>query len=110
MRKESVKKSNMRVSICESDREEKPEENKLKKLTKYGYGTGHIINDMSGSLWFSLLLLYYVDVIKIGGIYAGIIMSVGQVASGLSTIAVGILVEKKTPFRIWTNYGKRKVN
>ena len=46
------------------------EEMQLKKVTKYGYGAGHIINDMANSLWFSLLLLFYVDVIKLGGIYA----------------------------------------
>lgn len=84
---------------------------KMNILTKYGYGTGHIINDMSGSLWFSLLLLFYLDVIKIGPISAGIIMSVGQIASGVSTVVIGVLIEKKIPsFSLWISYGKRKVH
>ena len=96
-----------KVSICEDHKGE--ELNALNRVTKYGYGTGHIINDMSGSLWFSLLLLFYMDVVKIGAIYAGIILSVGQVSSGISTVVVGVLIEKKMPFRLWATYGKRKV-
>ena len=45
--------------------ESQPE--KLKRAIKYGYGTGHIMNDMCTSLLYSYQLLYYERVLKLGG-------------------------------------------
>ena len=82
---------------------------KVKRLTKYGYGTGHIMNDMATSLWYTYLLLFYMDVIKLGPIYAGIILLVGQIADGIATVVVGILSDRETNFGLCLRYGKRKV-
>ena len=83
--------------------------NTVNCLTKYGYGAGHIMNDMCASMWFTYLLLYYMNVVELGPIYAGIILLSGQVADGIATVLVGILVDIKTPFRLCIFYGKRKV-
>ena len=85
------------------------ETEKLKRVTKYGYGTGHIMNDMCASLWFTYLLLYYEKVINLGAVYAGIILLVGQIADGIATIVVGILSDRETNLSVCLNYGKRKV-
>lgn len=81
---------------------------KAEKLTQYGYGTGHIMNDMAGSLEKGFLLLFFVDVLQLGPIYAGIILSIGQVTCGISAVVVGILIDK-TNFKLCNMYGKRKV-
>ena len=85
------------------------ETEKMNRATKYGYGTGHIMNDMCASLWFTYLLLYYEKVINLGAVYAGIILLVGQIADGIATIVVGILSDRETHLRVCLNYGKRKV-
>jgi len=84
------------------------ETEKMNRATKYGYGTGHIMNDMCASLWFTYLLLYYEKVINLGAVYAGIILLVGQIADGIATIVVGILSDRETNLRVCLNYGKRK--
>ena len=86
------------------------ETEKINRATKYGYGTGHIMNDMCASLWFTYLLLYYEKVINLGAVYAGIILLVGQIADGIATIIVGILSDRETNLKVCLNYGKRKVS
>jgi Na+/melibiose symporter-like transporter len=82
---------------------------KVRRLTKYGYGTGHILNDMCASLWFTYLLLFYMNVIKLGAINAGIILLAGQIADGIATVVVGIVSDRKTNFGFCVRYGKRKL-
>ena len=81
----------------------------VKRLTKLGYGTGHIMNDMIAYLGYTYALLFYMNVIKIGRLYAGIIVLVGQIIDGISTVAVGILSSRETNFGFCIRYGKQKV-
>ena len=82
---------------------------KVNRLTKYGYGTGHIMNDMCNALYFTYLLLFYMNVVKLTPVYAGIIMLVGQIADGIATVVVGILQDRASNFGLCIRYGKRKV-
>ena len=34
----------------------------LTKKQKFGYGTGHVLNDLCASMWFSYLLIFFHDV------------------------------------------------
>ena len=81
----------------------------VKKLTKFGYGNGHVLNDVCASMWFSYLLLYFHNVIHLDNFYAGLIILVGQIADGIFTILVGVLLDRKINFWICNNYGTRKV-
>ena len=83
---------------------------KVGRLTKYGFGTGHISNDIASSLYFAYALLYYTNVVQLGPVYCGIILLVNQFADGIGTVVFGILIDKKAPFRVCTIYGKRKVD
>ena len=82
---------------------------KVNRLTKYGYGTGNITNDMCNALYFTYLLLFYMNVVKLTPVYAGIIMLVGQIADGIATVVVGILQDRASNFGLCIRYGKRKV-
>ena len=85
------------------------EKAKLKPLAKYGYGTGHVLNDMCASMWFTYMLLFFHIVIKLDNFYSGLIVLGGQIADGLSTVLVGILSDKDSKFWLCVHYGKRKV-
>ena len=87
--------------------ESQPE--KLKRAIKYGYGTGHIMNDMCTSLLYSYQLLYYERVMKLGSFHAGLILLVGQIADGIATVLVGNLSDRETISTLCLKYGKRKV-
>ena len=82
---------------------------KVKPLAKYGYGTGHVLNDMCASMWFTYMLLFFHNVIKLDNFYSGLIVLVGQIADGLSTVLVGVLSDKDSKFWLCVHYGKRKV-
>ena len=82
---------------------------KVTTRTKLGYGTGHILNDMCASMWFTYLLLSLHGVIQLDNFNAGLIVLVGQIADGVSTVLVGVLSDKDIHFGLCTHYGKRKV-
>ena len=80
------------------------------KLKRYGFGTGHVMNDMAGSLFNAYALLYFTNVVELGPIYCGIIFTACQITDGLSTVVVGALIDKNAPFMLCQIYGKRKVD
>ena len=41
---------------------------------KVAYGTGHIMNDMCASMWFTYLLIYFHSVLRFDNTLAGLIM------------------------------------
>ena len=86
------------------------EEGSLKLLTKLGYGTGHVLNDMCASMWFTYLLLFFHNVIQLSNFNAGMLVLVGQVADGIATVVVGILSDQEHNIWVYSHYAKRKVS
>ena len=78
-------------------------------VTKLGYGTGHILNDMCASMWFTYMLLFFHNVIRLSNTNAGLIVLIGQIADGISTVLVGVFSDQDHDIWIYINYGKRKV-
>ena len=81
----------------------------MKLVTKIGYGTGHILNDMCASIWFTYLLLFFHDVIRLSNFNGGMIVLSGQISTGMSTVLVGALSDQEHDIWIYARYGKRKV-
>jgi len=80
----------------------------LKFRTKYGYGIGHIIAEMCMALWYSYLVLYYQQVIRINPINVGYIFLVGQVFDAIGVVSVGVLSDRDIKSWLCVRYGKRK--
>ena len=78
-------------------------------VTSLGYGTGHILNDMCASMWFTYMLLFFHNVIQLSNTNAGLIVLIGQIADGISTVLVGVLSDQEHNIWIYTRYGKRNV-
>ena len=66
---------------------------KVPALTKFGYATGHVMNDMCAAMWFTYTLLFFEKVLGINKDSAGTIMLIGQIIDGLATVFVGICVD-----------------
>jgi len=66
------------------------------------------MNDMVASMWFSYLLLFFHRVLGFSNHLAGIVMVVGQVADGLSTVFVGYFQDKGKDCWLCRVYPKRK--
>lgn len=72
---------------------------------KLGYATGHYLNDLCASMWFTYFLLYFHSVLGFNSFYAGLLLLVGQVADGVCTPLVGYESDRHPGIR---SYGRRK--
>ena len=65
----------------------------LRGLLVVAYGVGHHLNDLCAACWFTYLLLYLKSsVVGMGEVHAGFVLLSGQIADGLTTPAVGLLI------------------
>lgn len=81
-----------------------PEEVKgtLSRSRQFGYGVGHVLNDLCAACWFSYLLVYLSKVALLSDTQTGLLMLIGQVADGLATPIVGFLSDRTT-----SHHGRR---
>lgn len=82
----------------------KPPLGHLPIYRKLAYGVGHVFNDMTASMWFTYLLLFYHMVVRINNTYAGLLLLIGQVVDALATPIIGFLCD-----RTRIRYGRRKI-
>jgi len=75
---------------------------------KLGFSLGHVLNDMCASMWFTYLLLYFNKVLEFSNIYSGILMLIGQLADGFSTVFVGVFADKGIDLYLCNKLGQRK--
>lgn len=80
---------------------------KLSKKTLICYGFGHMLNDLTSSMWFSYLLIFFHYVLNFTCSISGVMLLIGQVADGLATPLVGILSDKGAGHWL-CKYGHRK--
>lgn len=62
---------------------------KLPVTQRIGYSIGHVLNDLTASMWFSYLIIYFHQVKKFNNILAGLLMLIGQVSDALFTPFIG---------------------
>ena len=78
----------------------------VSKCSKFAYSVGHVLNDLSASMWFSYLLVFYHRVVTFSNASAGYLLLIGQVADAISTTFVGFESDRtRTGF---FHYGRRK--
>lgn len=77
----------------------------LSHCNKFSYGVGHVLNDLTASMWFSYLLVFLHQVNNFHNILAGNLMLIGQVSDALFTPFIGL--ESDRTSGIW-KLGRRK--
>ncbi len=78
----------------------------VSKKSKFAYSVGHVLNDLSASMWFSYLLVFYHRVVNFSNASAGYLLLIGQVADAISTTFVGFESDRTRTGLF--NYGRRK--
>lgn len=73
---------------------------------KLCYGVGHVLNDLSASMWFSYLIIYFHRIVMFENAASGYMMLLGQIADAVSTVFVGFESDKTE--KGFFNYGRRK--
>ena len=81
---------------------------KVPILVKLAYGTGHILNDMCASMWFTYLLIYFHKVLNFDHVIGGALLTIGQAADGLSTLFIGSVSDRDSGLAFCSRYGNRK--
>ena len=82
---------------------------RLSWRTKIGFGNGHVLNDMFGSMWYSYTLLYFNRVLRLDNTSSGVIVLIGQIADALFTALAGVLSDLDYDFSLCIFLGKRQV-
>ncbi|XP_075706083.1 major facilitator superfamily domain-containing protein 12 [Rhinoderma darwinii] len=72
---------------------------------KLSYATGHYLNDLCASMWFTYFLVYFHSVLGFDSFSAGLLLLVGQLADGICTPLVGYESDRHSGIR---SYGRRK--
>ncbi|KAM4810171.1 major facilitator superfamily domain-containing protein 12 [Rhinophrynus dorsalis] len=72
---------------------------------RLSYATGHFLNDLCASMWFTYFLLYFHSVLGFDSFYAGLLLLVGQIADGICTPLVGYESDRHAGL---LSYGRRK--
>jgi len=78
----------------------------LTPVKKLSYGVGHVLNDLTASMWFSYLLIYLHRVIGFNNRLAGYMMLIGQLADAIATVFVGFESDRSVSGLF--GYGRRK--
>ncbi|XP_040178508.1 major facilitator superfamily domain-containing protein 12 [Rana temporaria] len=77
----------------------------LPLLQRFSYATGHFLNDLCASMWFTYFLVFFHSVLGFSSSNAGILLMVGQVADGLCTPLIGYESDR---YGGNLRYGRRK--
>lgn len=75
---------------------------------KLAYGVGHFLNDVCATVWFSYTLLFFQRVLCFPSHLAGAVVLTGQLADGVSTVVIGLMVDRESRSNC-CHYGKRKL-
>ncbi|KAM9761892.1 major facilitator superfamily domain-containing protein 12 [Menidia menidia] len=82
-----------------------PADRSLSACGRLCYATGHFLNDLCASMWFTYLLVYLHSVLGLRSTYAGVLLLIGQVADGICTPLVGYESDRTEGL---LKHGKRK--
>jgi hypothetical protein len=65
---------------------------KLSWRTRISFSVGHVLNDLTASMWFTYLLVFFHLVLRFDNSLSGIVLLIGQIADGIATPFVGLQV------------------
>lgn len=72
---------------------------------RLGYSIGHVLNDLTASVWFSYLIVYFHQVMNFNNNLAGYLMLIGQVSDAMFTPFIGYESDRTRGF---CGLGRRK--
>ncbi|XP_050402518.1 major facilitator superfamily domain-containing protein 12 [Patella vulgata] len=77
----------------------------LKKVQRFTYSVGHVLNDLCASMWFSYLLIFFHQVKLFNNGLAGNLMLIGQISDAVCTPFIGFESDRTSGI---LGLGKRK--
>ena len=78
---------------------------KLSFVQKFAYSVGHVLNDLTASMWFTYMIIYFHQVKNFDNGLAGNLVLIGQVSDAIFTPFIGYESDRT---KGWLKLGKRK--
>lgn len=78
---------------------------RLSFIQKFSYSVGHVLNDLTASMWFTYMIIYFHQVKDFDNNLAGYLVLLGQISDGLFTPFIGYESDR---VKGCGNLGKRK--
>jgi len=75
---------------------------------KFGFALGHVLNDVCACMGITYGLVFFHKVLQFNHMYAGLLVLIGQIADGFSTVFVGIFSDKGDNLWLCDQFGQRK--
>lgn len=77
----------------------------LPLVQKFAYSVGHVLNDLTASMWFTYMIIYFHQVKKFNNALAGDLVLIGQISDAVFTPFIGYESDR---VKGCCNMGKRK--
>jgi Na+/melibiose symporter-like transporter len=77
----------------------------LSNCQRLSYGVGHVLNDLTASMWFSYMLVFLHQVNKFNNSLSGILILIGQISDAVFTPFIGFESDRTSGIK---KIGKRK--
>lgn len=84
---------------------EKSKGGQLSFLQKFAYSVGHVLNDLTASMWFTYMIIYFHQVKKFNNSLSGDLVLIGQISDAIFTPFIGYESDR---VKGCCNMGKRK--
>ena len=82
-----------------------PSDGHLPFVQKLSYSVGHVLNDLTASMWFTYMIIYFHQVKDFDNGLAGDLVLIGQISDAIFTPFIGYESDRTNGF--W-KMGKRK--
>ena len=66
----------------------------------FSFAQGHVMNDMCAACWFTYLLVFLMESVRLTATNAGIVLISGQIADAIATSVVGVISDNTKPLEI----------
>ncbi|KAF2906154.1 hypothetical protein ILUMI_00022 [Ignelater luminosus] len=96
------------ITLINNNNDEKVYHPELSSTLQFGFGVGHVLNDIYTALWLSYFIVYLTKVRKFVNSEAGFLMLLGQVADAVANVIIGKLSDKNINNIFFKKVGRRK--
>jgi len=98
----------MRRSLLESNQNHHYTNGQLGLRNKFGFALGHVLNDVCACMGITYGLVFFHKVLQFDNLNSGLLVLIGQIADGFSTVFVGVFSDKGDDLWLCNRFGQRK--
>jgi len=98
----------LRRSLLESNLNQRNMNEQLGLKNKFGFALGHVLNDVCACIGITYGLVFFHKVLEFDNLNAGLLVLIGQIADGFSTVFVGVFSDKGDDLWLCNRLGQRK--